>query len=111
MRAAAELELRKRLKIKATESRQQTLWAPYANSPQEMAVQSEADILGYGGAAGGGKSDTLIGIPVLGHRKARIFRREYGQLDDLIDRAREIIGKVATENKNLATLYREAGLF
>jgi hypothetical protein len=50
----------------------------------------------YGGAAGGGKSDFLLGdflqdVPVYGqHWKGVLFRRTYNELEDLIRRSREI---------------------
>jgi hypothetical protein len=50
----------------------------------------------YGGAAGGGKSDFLLGdflqdVPTYGaHWRGILFRRTYGELEELMDRAREI---------------------
>jgi hypothetical protein len=68
------------------------LWQPHpSNRPQCQAYDSSADITGYGGAAHGGKSDLLLGLAVMKHRVSKIFRREHSQLQDLIDRAREII--------------------
>ena len=55
-------------------------------------MESPADELLYGGAGGGGKTDSVIGIAVTRHRKAIIFRRQYEQLKDIIARSREIIG-------------------
>jgi hypothetical protein len=57
-----------------------------------QAYLSEADELFYGGAAGGGKSDLLIGLSTTAHHKSIIFRREYPQLRDIIGRSREIVG-------------------
>jgi hypothetical protein len=56
------------------------------------AYLSPADELFYGGAAGGGKSDLLIGLALTAHSKSIIFRREYPQLKDIVERSREIIG-------------------
>lgn len=84
LRARAEQERRRR------EPADQVLaWKPYPGGPQEAAHKSEADILGYGGEAGGGKSDLLIGTAGEHHR-AVIFRREFPRLRALIDRSREI---------------------
>jgi len=57
------------------------LWMPHPeNVPQIKAYVSEADILYFGGAAGGGKSDLLLGLALTAHKKSIIFRREYLQL-------------------------------
>lgn len=65
-------------------------WTPWPNSPQERAYYSPADELFYGGAAGGGKSDLLIGLAGTKHLRAVIFRREFPRLRAIIDRSREI---------------------
>jgi hypothetical protein len=67
------------------------IWRPLPG-PQTAAYLSEADELFYGGAAGGGKSDLLIGLGTTAHQRSIIFRREYPQLKAIIDRSREIIG-------------------
>jgi len=64
--------------------------------PQWQAAISQADEIYYGGAAGGGKSDLLLGLAVTAHLKSIIFRRELTQLSGpagLIERSREIIGE------------------
>ncbi len=66
-------------------------WAPLPG-PQTVAFHSEADVLFFGGAAGGGKTDLLLGLALTAHRRAIIFRREYPQLKAIEDRAREVIG-------------------
>jgi hypothetical protein len=61
-----------------------------------MAALSPADEIYYGGAAGGGKSDLLLGLALTAHQKSIIFRRELTQLSGpsgLIERSREIVGK------------------
>jgi hypothetical protein len=67
------------------------LWKPNAG-PQTDACHSLADELFYGGAAGGGKSDLLLGLGIQSHTRSVIFRREYPQTSDLMDRAAEIVG-------------------
>ena len=53
-------------------------WAPDpGNRPQVAAYESEADILLYGGAAGGGKTDLLIGLALTRHQRSVIFRCTY----------------------------------
>lgn len=65
-------------------------WKPL-QGPQTAALESEADIVFFGGAAGGGKSDMLLGAALTCHIRSIIFRREYPQLKGLEDRAREIV--------------------
>ena len=69
--------------------RQLTAWAPLPG-PQTQAFHSKADILFYGGAAGGGKTDLLLGLAHTSHDRAIIFRREYPQLLGIQTRAKEL---------------------
>lgn len=66
-------------------------WLPNSG-PQTMAFESEADELFYGGEAGGGKTDLLLGTAFSSHRRSLILRRLNSEVDGLIDRAVEIIG-------------------
>lgn len=70
------------------------LWVPNSG-PQSEAVHSQADELFYGGAAGGGKTDLLLGLAATQHRSSVIFRREATQFlgpEGMIERSRAIIG-------------------
>lgn len=74
------------------------LWLP-VSGPQLAAYLCEADELFYGGAAGGGKSDLLLGLALTSHLKSIVFRREFPQLRDLVLRSHEILaGTGATYN-------------
>jgi len=53
----------------------------------------------YGGQAGGGKSDLILGLALTQHRRSQIFRRVYPNLRGLIDRSVEIIGDEKNYNK------------
>lgn len=64
-------------------------WKPQPG-PQTAACECLADELLYGGAAGGGKSDALLGIARNQHRKSIILRRVSPSLAGLIERSREI---------------------
>lgn len=66
-------------------------WMPLPG-PQTMAYESAADIIGYGGAAGGGKTDLACGLALTKHTVTAIFRREATQLTGVIDRLTGIIG-------------------
>lgn len=63
-------------------------WTPLPR--QRDAYKSQADELFYGGSAGGGKTDLILGVALLEHHKSIIFRREYGQLRGVIDRSQEL---------------------
>ena len=67
------------------------IWVPLPG-PQTMAYESAADIIGYGGAAGGGKTDLACGLALTRHTVAAIFRREATQLTGVIDRLTAILG-------------------
>lgn len=70
-------------------------WLPNPG-PQMDAYTSKADILLYGGAAGGGKSHLLLGTASLDHHRSLIVRRQTTELDGLIADSREIIGSRGT---------------
>jgi hypothetical protein len=67
------------------------IWQPLPG-PQQQAYESLADVIGYGGAAGGGKTDLAIGKALTGHRRVAIFRREATQLTGIVDRLAEVLG-------------------
>lgn len=70
---------------------EQPIWLPLPG-PQTEALNSEADILLYGGAAGGGKSDLAIGMAMTEHRRTLFVREEATQLLGVYDRISEILG-------------------
>jgi len=74
------------------------LWVPQSK-PQWLAFLSRADEVFYGGSAGGGKTDLGIGLAIECHKHSAIFRRVYPNLSGIMQRAREIIGETAHENK------------
>lgn len=69
----------------------QPIWVPQAG-PQLMAFASPADILFYGGAAGGGKTDLLLGLCLTEQEHSIIFRREAVQLIGIEERMTSIMG-------------------
>lgn len=64
---------------------EQPIWVPLPG-PQTDAYNCPADILYYGGAAGGGKSDMLLGLALTQHTRSIIYRREGTQNLALVDR-------------------------
>lgn len=67
-------------------------------NPQRLAVESQADILGYGGAAGGGKTDLLLGLAATQHRHSAIFRRVIPSLRGIIERSRQLFNPTGAEH-------------
>lgn len=55
------------------------IWVPLPG-PQTDAYFSEADILFFGGSAGGGKSELLLGLALNEHTNSIIYRRQTTQL-------------------------------
>jgi hypothetical protein len=72
------------------ECRQNYQWFPILG-PQSLAFRSPADELFFGGKAGAGKSDLLIGLGLMSHRKSLFLRREATQLQEVASRVQELI--------------------
>jgi len=75
----------------------QSIWTPLPG-PQTEGWLSDADELFYGGSAGGGKTDLLMGLAATAHRRSLILRREYPQLKGVVDRSRELFSQHGTFN-------------
>lgn len=73
------------------------IWSPL-QGPQLQAFNSEADITGYGGAAGGGKTDLAAGLALTRHKRVLVVRREKAQTEGIIQRLTEIIGDTTGYN-------------
>lgn len=59
---------------------------------QSQAADSEADVTGYGGSAGGGKTDLIAGLALTEHQRSAVFRREKAQTEGIVQRITEILG-------------------
>ena len=60
--------------------------------PQTMAYESEADIIGYGGAAGGGKSFLACLLALGEHHRTLYVRKEAGELQGVQDEIEGLLG-------------------
>lgn len=98
-KALAELEARKA----ATAPK----WIPNPGAQTE-AYLSRADLLLYGGAGGGGKSDLGLGLAFTQHWRSLILRRRYTNLSALTERALSINGSRQGYNGSAPPLLRTA---
>lgn len=90
-------DARQQLVRDAAKATEQLCWVPNVG-PQTDAYFCEADELFYGGQAGGGKSDLLIGLGLTAHRESLILRRMSKDAKSLAKRARKVSGKGASYN-------------
>ncbi|KKM65374.1 hypothetical protein LCGC14_1491940 [marine sediment metagenome] len=72
-----------------------TIWQPSPeNAPQQMAYEiaksGKVMQIGYGGQAGGGKTDLALGLAGTLFSKSLIMRRMFPQMTDIIERGDEI---------------------
>mgnify|MGYP007100061464 CR=1 FL=1 len=81
------------------------LWTPQPG-PQTLAIESDADEILFGGEPGGGKTDLLLGIALSKHTRSHIFRRDAGQLGEMTDRLREIVGDTGRVTESPRPLWR-----
>lgn len=65
-------------------------WHPQ-EGPQMLAYFTKADETLYGGAAGGGKTDLLLGLATTQHQRSLIFRAQSKDMDGLWERLAELI--------------------
>jgi hypothetical protein len=84
-------------------------WVPNPG-PQTAAYYSEADELLFGGEAGGGKTDLLVGVAHNEHQRARILRRVDKDVPELGDRLTAMLGSAAGYNSQTRTWKRKGKL-
>lgn len=66
------------------------VWRPLPG-PQLEAAVSQADIVGFGGSAGGGKTDLACGLSTTEHERAAIFRLTGTELVAIRERLAELL--------------------
>lgn len=88
---AVPSSVRKEIEQEAIQATANMVWIPSPGA-QTTAYFHPADVLLYGGAGGGGKTDLGLGLAFTAHRRSLVLRRKYTNLDALIDRAKEING-------------------
>lgn len=82
---------RKEIEALAAQDTQAMLWVPNPG-PQTEAYICAADEMLYGGEAGGGKTDLLLGLASQEHRRSLLLRRINKDVSWLVDRMAEIRG-------------------
>ena len=83
------------------------IWSPLPG-PQSLAFESKADVIGYGGAAGGGKTDLAVGKALMAHHEVMIMRREATQLQGVLSRIEQLLGTTDGYNSQ-SKVWRDAG--
>jgi hypothetical protein len=87
---------------------ERVLWAPLPG-PQTLAYESQADIIGFGGAAGGGKTDLIAGKSITKHKRVLVVRREKAQTEGFTQRMAEILGSTVGYNSQKSMWRVAAG--
>ena len=90
------------------ELKEQLKDAPLAGpqpGPQAKAFECDADVLGYGGAAGGGKSALCILKAIHKHQRTVIFRKDAKQMSGMVDNMSEFLGHDLGLNRTRGTWY------
>ena len=82
------------------------VWAPFPGKPQEFAYHHPADELYYGGKAGGGKTDLLLGVAGTAQQNSLILRREFPRARAIIERSRQIFSRF--ESNHSKDSYNES---
>lgn len=90
-RARSLMTAEERAEFDALMAADPALWRPQVGRQTE-AADSGAYITGYGGAAGGGKSDLIAGLALTQHKRSLILRKEKAQTDGIVQRMTEILG-------------------
>lgn len=83
------------------------IWKPQLG-PQQEAYESPADVIGYGGAAGGGKSHLALGFASTKHYRSIIFRRVFPSLRGIIEDSKVVLNRPADRFNESIHIWRTA---
>lgn len=86
----------------ALEATKHMKWVPNPG-PQTTAYMSEADEIFYGGQAGGGKTDLLLGLALNEHTRSLILRRTNKEATGLVNRLADMVGHTNGLNRQTGT--------
>lgn len=86
------------------------VWAP-SPGPQTLAYNTEADETLYGGQAGGGKTDLLIGMSLTKHSRSLILRRFNDDARDIAHRTVDVVGNDSGLNRSTLEWRMEDGRY
>ena len=84
------------------------VWVPNPG-PQTEAYFSPADELFYGGQAGGGKTDLLLGLALSAHEDSLILRRTSRESNGLVERLTQVLGSRDGWGGQQSGLWRRPG--
>lgn len=87
----AGLPQEEQAKLYKIASQSKRKWTPNPG-PQTDAYFSKADVLLFGGEPGGGKSQLALGLAFNEHKRTLVMRRQYGDLDRIVEDALKIHG-------------------
>ena len=88
---ALPIENQNELKSQVIDGTKKLRFVP-SPGPQTEAYLSDADILLFGGEPGGGKTGLLIGLALNEHERSMLVRKQFSDLDGVIDNAKGIVG-------------------
>lgn len=90
-KAILAMPARERARLEELVATDWATWRPLPG-PQARAYYSLADIIGYGGAAGGGKTDLIVGMALTKHKRSLVVRQDGQQLFGVRERLGDVLG-------------------
>ncbi len=95
--------------LHSSQQQQGPIWEPQ-EGVQAAAYESQADVLGYGGAAGGGKSQLALGLAITKHRRSIYYRQIMKSLSGIIEDSEKVLTRPGDDlNRSTHTWRTEDG--